>query len=831
MFKAAVLLSQTYNIKIGGQFIGWQTAQTDDNVISALRSTCFAMSTSNIIGIVGPALSREAILIADFAETVGIPVISYAATDPDLSDRNAYPVFHRTVPSDKVAAMAIAQLFIRFNWTSCTIIYQNDKYGLSGGQALNETLSNNSVIVLQTILFDTMTLSIQGDLNSTLITSSTRIVILWAESYYASLILQYALNYDVLGPKFTWILSSNVPLNSFNQSFSQNLIGILTVEPTVGDVVNEPINTTLLNAAYNIWQQYEPESFPGPTKVNSFALFAFDATWSLIQSLQRLCSITTNNSSSCISILNSSFCFDYRFLNANSLFDTILNTSFLGVSGPIQFSVNVTDRMNGSYYLIQNVQPSSNGVVYVPILKWSDSSNWTQYALSNVIVWPGNSLIPPTGHALISSVSLRIGVIESSPFTIISYITDEKGQTTTKLIGYIPDLIDLLQTRMGFTPQIILASSNQTYDGLIDSVANGLYDLVIGDVTVTAKRRKIVSFSNSIFDNSLRIIVRKTSPVSVDLASYLKPFSLRLWIVLLLSVIYASVLVYLLERQDNESLQDRSIISSLAMSIWYSIGNVMGYGADMQPSTAAGRLLTVGLYVLSVVLVATYTANLAANLTVSKSTNIISGIDDIKNGKLLFSRIGVRIGTAGEDYYLQEISRQERNFHPLASRQELYDSLLNGVIDASFMDIGVAEYITNNVYCNLTLVGADFDKSIFGIVFRKNWLYEQDLDVNILSLRESGVLDELKMKWFQTNNCPDSSNASTVTSMSIEAMAGLFVTFAVISILSLLLFAWTRRLLIKDILFKLMHRKVPLVKQNVSNRRNSSKTRKVSRIS
>ncbi|CAF2959361.1 unnamed protein product, partial [Rotaria sp. Silwood2] len=245
MFKAAVLLSQTYNIKIGGQFIGWQTAQTDDNVISALRSTCFAMSTSNIIGIVGPALSREAILIADFAETVGIPVISYAATDPDLSDRNAYPVFHRTVPSDKVAAIAIAQLFIRFNWTSCTIIYQNDKYGLSGGQALNETLSNNSVIVLQTVLFDTMTLSIQGDLNSTLITSSTRIVILWAESYYASLILQYALNYDVLGPKFTWILSSNVPLNSFNQSFSQNLIGILTVEPTVGDVVNEPINTTL----------------------------------------------------------------------------------------------------------------------------------------------------------------------------------------------------------------------------------------------------------------------------------------------------------------------------------------------------------------------------------------------------------------------------------------------------------------------------------------------------------------------------------------------------------------------------------------------------------
>ncbi|CAF5009837.1 unnamed protein product, partial [Rotaria sp. Silwood1] len=239
MFKAAVLLSQIYNITIGGQSLGWQTVHTDGSMISTLRSTCLAISTSNTVGIVGPILSREANFIADFAEIVSVPLISYAATNPDLSDRNAYSIFYRTVPSDKVAAMAIAQLFTIFNWTSCIIVYQNDEYGSGGLKAL---------------------------------------------------------------------------------------IGILTIEPTTGDVVNEPINTTLLNAAYNIWQQYEPESFPGPTKVNYYALFAFDATWSLIQSLQRFCSITSNSSSSCISIRNSSFCFDYRFLNGDSFFDTILNT-------------------------------------------------------------------------------------------------------------------------------------------------------------------------------------------------------------------------------------------------------------------------------------------------------------------------------------------------------------------------------------------------------------------------------------------------------------------------------------------------------------------------
>ncbi|CAF5185241.1 unnamed protein product, partial [Rotaria sp. Silwood1] len=83
MFKAAVLLSQQYNIKIDGQFIEWQVAQTNEKAINAISSTCQAASASNIVGIVGPVLSRETPIIAEFGERVGIPVISYAATDPD----------------------------------------------------------------------------------------------------------------------------------------------------------------------------------------------------------------------------------------------------------------------------------------------------------------------------------------------------------------------------------------------------------------------------------------------------------------------------------------------------------------------------------------------------------------------------------------------------------------------------------------------------------------------------------------------------------------------------------------------------------------------------
>ena len=203
---------------------------------------------------------------------------------------------------------------------------------------------------------------------------------------------------------------------------------------------------------------------------------------------------------------------------------------------------------------------------------------------------------------------------------------------------------------------------------------------------------------------------------------------------------------------------------------------------------------------MSLVSVAAYTANLTSDLTIAKSQGIISGIDDIKNGRLSFSRVGIVTNSSIEDYYLREISGGSRNFYPLKSREDMYNKLLDKIIDAAIMDAGVLEYATSAVYCNLTLVGAGFDQSSFGIVFPKNWLYEQVLDVSILSLRESGIFDTLKSKWFQSNYCSRSSQ--TPLELPIEAMAGLFLTYSIIVIFSLILYVWLKRSNITDYLSK-----------------------------
>ncbi|CAF4104829.1 unnamed protein product, partial [Adineta steineri] len=443
MFKSAIILAQRYNITIEGQFIGSQSVSTDGIIMDVLQSTCQITSTANIVGIVGPRLSRESQIIAPFAAKIGIPVISHDSTTPALSDKTAYPTFYRTVPADDTAALAIGQLFIRLNWTSCVVIYQNDAFGQGFEQAISDVFNNYNLTIAETIMFDIATLHIRGDLKSLLINNPTRIVLLWAQEDYATMILQSALDLGVLGPSFTWILSAEVEVSSFDPQWYPNLIGMFTMEAVVGNVINAPINTTLLNDAYNIWQMYEPESFPGSTNVDYTALFAFDATWTLIQSLAQLCStVSTNDSSSCISFTNDTFCFNKQFLNTDNLLNIINSNTFLGVTGPIQFSANTTNRVNGTYFILKNVQSASNNLQYVPVMSWSNSQIWTLYTSTSVILWPGNTLTLPSDSASASGVTFRIAIYEVTPFTIVTQTTDSFGNITTTYTGYMPDLIN-----------------------------------------------------------------------------------------------------------------------------------------------------------------------------------------------------------------------------------------------------------------------------------------------------------------------------------------------------------------------------------------------------
>ncbi|CAF3881406.1 unnamed protein product, partial [Rotaria sp. Silwood1] len=267
----------------GKQFAYRLKTSSGHDVIETLDYACLAISENQVLGIVGPTFSSEAKTIVRFSNRIGIPVIGYSATDPALSDHNAYQTFYRMIPSDIINAQALFKLFQKYDWNSTNIIYQGDNYGQGGLQTL-ATVFAKKIKILRIIRYDLYTNSID-DFRRKLEESPSRIVIIWTDANAATKIINLALKAgNILAPSFLWIftdLDSNMKFND------KQLTGMLLIRPVTPQIFNVSTNTTLLKDAVEIWKNYDPQSYPNDeTKIDSFALYAFDSAWLLILAFQ-----------------------------------------------------------------------------------------------------------------------------------------------------------------------------------------------------------------------------------------------------------------------------------------------------------------------------------------------------------------------------------------------------------------------------------------------------------------------------------------------------------------------------------------------------------------
>lgn len=106
-------------------------------------------------------------------------------------------------------------LFEQYQWKSCLIIHQNDEFGYNGMQLLTQNFTI--------------------DFRKTLKFSLSRIVIVWANEISTRQILLNALQLNLIGHEFLWILTTTIPLQSFSLLQQENLIGILTIESSHSD--------------------------------------------------------------------------------------------------------------------------------------------------------------------------------------------------------------------------------------------------------------------------------------------------------------------------------------------------------------------------------------------------------------------------------------------------------------------------------------------------------------------------------------------------------------------------------------------------------------------
>ncbi|CAF3907163.1 unnamed protein product, partial [Rotaria sp. Silwood1] len=775
MFKSAVILSQQYNITFQGQYLDYEEIITEDDALITLDHACQKVSTSNIVGFVGPAYSNEVRILTLFAFRLGILSISYSATSPGLStiDNGA---FYHIIPSDENIVIGIAVLFQQYTWKSCIIIYQNDDYGYSGMKLLSQKFSELNIKISEKIKFDIHQQNFEIDFKKTLLDNFSRIVIVWATATSTKTILNMSIQEKLIGPSFVWLLSTTVALDDFDLRQKQELIGILTVESVEADSVDVPRNITLLKKAYEIWKYYESETFPGETNVNSNAMFAFDATWSLILALQQLCSMPL----SCLEFKNVSNYYNRQFLNSKQYYNIMRAMTFLGVSGEVKFSNRTTDRVDNTYYMINNLQPLSeelNDIGYLPVLTWHVGANeWTyNNNKSDSILWPSRLRNRPSGYKLIQGQELRMAIIESPPFIILKNATatyynmthNYKNINITEFDGFYKDILLYLQDKMGFSPIIMLAKPSTQYNELVEGVSKNLFDTVMITIVINAKRKTMVDFGTPIIPHSIRIIIRKPRSVQLDPLFFLKPFSLDVWLFILATIPCTGALIWYFEPKEKR----KSV--TIIHTINFIIHTVLDKDHSFTASTASGKFLTLGLHILQTILFAVYTASLLNYLMIHSFKPIISGIDDIKNSKIPPNRIGIIEGSHVEQQYLNTLSQGRKDYYPLKTVNEVYSRLIDGKIDgdidAALWLNGSIAYHINNIYCDLMTIGDDFGQNYYALPVRQDWLYKAALDSNIVSIIESGELDRISAKWFASHNCSH-QQLSEKTKITIQTM-------------------------------------------------------------
>ncbi|EFO98729.1 CRE-GLR-3 protein [Caenorhabditis remanei] len=354
--------------------------------------------------------------------------------------------------------------------------------------------------------------------------------------------------------------------------------------------------------------------------------------------------------------------------------------------------------------------------------------------------------------------------------------------------------------------------SNGKWSGMVGELQRGDADLAVASLTISYGRSEVIDFTVPYMHLGISILFKKPRITDSDWFKFMDPLSTQVWIMTFASYFVVSIAIWIIAKispyeqferdEDNGQYKPVDNQFSLRNSFWFTVCSLMQQGSELCPRAASTRLLTGIWWFFALILISSYTANLAAVLTTRRMETPIENADD------LAAQTKIKYGTLGRgstmsffnvsalyrtfwNFFFQEskIETYERMWQLMSSSPGLFvQSSKEGIARvkssdyAYLMESSMLEYAVERD-CELMQIGGLIDQKGYGIGLPKGSPYRELISTAILRLQEKTELTELKEKWWKDKSVvceqpkrKDQDDGESIGGIFIILVVGLVLT-------------------------------------------------------
>uniref|UniRef100_A0AAY4ADG0 Glutamate receptor n=1 Tax=Denticeps clupeoides TaxID=299321 RepID=A0AAY4ADG0_9TELE len=373
--------------------------------------------------------------------------------------------------------------------------------------------------------------------------------------------------------------------------------------------------------------------------------------------------------------------------------------------------------------------------------------------------------------------------------------------------GYCVDLAAEIAKHCGFKYQLRIVgdgkygardAETKIWNGMVGELVYGKADIAVAPLTITLVREEVIDFSKPFMSLGISIMIKKPQKSKPGVFSFLDPLAYEIWMCIVFAYIGVSVVLFLVSRFSpyewhTEEFEDGQIGQSestnefgIFNSLWFSLGAFMQQGCDISPRSLSGRIVGGVWWFFTLIIISSYTANLAAFLTVERMVSPIESAEDLaKQTEIAYGTLDA--GSTKEFFRRSKIALFDKmwQYMKIAEPSVFVKNTVEGVLRvrkskgkyAYLLESTMNEYIEQRKPCDTMKVGGNLDSKGYGIATPKGSALRTPVNLAVLKLSEQGVLDKLKNKWwYDKGECgsKDSGSKEKTSALSLSNVAGVF---------------------------------------------------------